>query len=307
MSYLDDFQETPIEVPQGQLELIEPGIYHAVLCDFQDFGWPRRVYNDEEKTPCAVVKPVFQLDAINSRGERFLLTDRAYNVLWSPNAGWVEFLTRLKGTKWVADLIASGKHSLRPLVGINCQMQIDVEEKTNARGETKTYNNIVNIMPMSASAPRIEIEGYASMRQMRGYLSPNPSAFSHPETKQVSTPPVFVRRDGSFYTPYGDYNGTIDLKAHEASLGSAPPDDETAPHNAPATDGQMQQLRELARQIHGQGAGEKLRAQFKKHPSEKEADVVLDRWREELRQKQRAPQPVGAGVEADDDDPFGDE
>lgn len=316
----NDFEDVEVLLPPSGLPA--EGLHNAVLTDYHDYGWLVRTYQDQDKGISPVVQPIFQLETRDCDGQRFVVTARTYHVLWSANANWYGFLCRLIGTKAVDDIIASKRCNLKQFLGLNCQVQIEHEEKTDANNVPRKYAKIINVMPVGNNTPLIEPENYLSARSLLGYLPPRPSAFKNNPEKAVSSAPVFVRKNGALYIPRGEYSSYPDLDAHvreieaaadgeaaEGANGEVAPD-ETAPQNAPASREQIEQLKRLAKELHGDAEGSQwLRSKFGQNvPSEHVASQTIEQLKEELRRAKAAKAVAnGEDPEYDDSDPFGDE
>jgi hypothetical protein len=115
--------------------------YVAVCCDVVDLGMVENKTYNKMQHKCAII---FQLDALNDKGERFEVAER-FSVSMSDKANLRKFLGNWRG-KAYTDAEAQEGAPLHKLEGVCALVQI--EHRQGANG--KMYANVGSIM----KAPR---------------------------------------------------------------------------------------------------------------------------------------------------------
>ena len=146
----------PLIVGEGESKEFErppAALYQAVCCDVIDRG--------EMMTKAGILRPkiaiVWQLDALNSKGERYEVRKTYTRSLFDKGPGRQSILAHdLQSWRGIPFTPEERKaFDLERLIGINCQITI-VHQESNG----KTYANVMTIVQLGKGMAKIAVENY---------------------------------------------------------------------------------------------------------------------------------------------------
>lgn len=131
MSFIISNQTKEFEKPQDNL-------YKAVCVDLEDLGLCESTYQGELKIQHKI-KLTFQLDASNSHGKPFFVSNR-YTVSLHPKSSLRKALVAWRGREFTAE--EEKAFDIENLLGKPCRLLV-----ANVTSGDKTYTNITAFMP----------------------------------------------------------------------------------------------------------------------------------------------------------------
>ena len=168
------------------------GVHHAVCCDVIDLGLMDTGFKDEKTGQPKIqhkINVVWQIGELRDDGKRFQLYKR-YTLSLGDKAILRHDLESWRGKAFTFDELAG--FDVEKLIGANCL--VNVQHRKSKDG-TKTYANVVAVMPLVKGMPKMGIHDYerwtpqAPQPQPDGPPPNDEDAVSVPDFDEDSEPP----------------------------------------------------------------------------------------------------------------------
>jgi hypothetical protein len=135
------------------------GVHQAVAVDVIDLGYMDSTWQGKTSKKHKI-DLVWQIEETRDDGKRFCLYKR-YTLSLGEKANLRKDLESWRGKAFTATELAG--FDVETIIGVNCL--INVQHSTSADG-SKTYANVVSVMPLIKGMPKLAAEGY--VRQVKG-------------------------------------------------------------------------------------------------------------------------------------------